>query len=237
MAGVFHFKQFSIDQTGCAMKVNTDGVLLSALVEADNPATILDIGTGTGVIALMLAQRFRDAAIEAVEIDEAAAKTATLNFNNSSFKNRLTVYSQSFTEFFKNHPRKKYDLIVSNPPFYINSLEASRKQMNLAKHADGDFFRSLILNISQHLTQVGQCWLILPLPTAGLVKALAAQHGLHLQKVVSIRSFTDSQPHREILVLSLSQTDISYQAFIIYADLKVYTEAYRKRLREYLTIF
>jgi len=237
MTGVFHFKQFSIDQTGCAMKVNTDGVLLGALVEADNPATILDIGTGTGVIALMLAQRFRDAAIEAVEIDEAAAKTAAMNFNNSSFKNRLTAYSQGFAEFFKNHPEKKYDLIVSNPPFYINSLEASGKQMNLAKHADGDFFRSLISNIFQHLTQTGQFWLILPLPTAGLVKDLAAQHGLHMQKAISIRSFADSQPHREILILSLLQTDINYQAFIIYTDLKVYTEDYRKRLREYLTIF
>lgn len=237
MSDIFRFKQFSIDQTGCAMKVNTDGVLLGAFVELDGAKTILDIGTGTGVIALMLAQKFKDAHIDAIEIDTAAAGTALLNFGNAPFENKPQVYAESFQQYFDRYPERKFDLIVSNPPFYINSLETSGKQMNLAKHTDSEFFRSLISNVSHHLTQTGQCWLILPLPTAGLVKALAAHYGLYLQKAISIRSFADSEPHREILVLSLSQTDINYEVFTIYADVKVYTEAYRKRLREYLTIF
>ena len=89
MSGIFQFKQFSVDQTGCAMKINTDGVLLGALANADSPASILDIGTGTGVIALMLAQRFGSAQIDAVEIDEPAAQTAKQNFKNSPFEESL----------------------------------------------------------------------------------------------------------------------------------------------------
>jgi tRNA1Val (adenine37-N6)-methyltransferase len=84
MANMFRFKQFSVDQTGCAMKINTDGVLLGALAHFNKPSFILDIGTGTGVIALMLAQRFPSAQLDAVEIDESAAETAKSNFENSS---------------------------------------------------------------------------------------------------------------------------------------------------------
>ncbi len=100
MSKVFRFKQFNVDQSGCAMKINTDGVLLGALVETDQPKTILDLGTGTGVIALMLAQRFGDARIDAVEIDPVAAQTAEKNFAGSPFFERLSIYSIGFEQFF-----------------------------------------------------------------------------------------------------------------------------------------
>src|ERR1700761_9046927 len=109
---MFHFKKFTVDQSGCAMKINTDGVLLGALAEADQPKTILDIGTGTGVIALMLAQRFNDARIHAVEIDPVAAQTAERNFAGSPFSERLGVYSVGFEQFFEQNADKKYDLII-----------------------------------------------------------------------------------------------------------------------------
>src|SRR4051812_18750759 len=112
---MFRFKQFSVDQAGCAMKINTDGVLLGAIAEVESPSTILDIGTGTGVIGLMLAQRFGNARVDAVEIDVSAAKTAGNNFANSSFNNRVTVFPVSIRAFFNEHSGKKYDLIVSNP--------------------------------------------------------------------------------------------------------------------------
>ena len=117
------------------MKINTDGVLLGAIAGEGEPLNILDIGTGTGVIALMLAQRFTDAKIDAVEIDEQAAITAKNNFSNSPFKNRLTLYANGFEQFFEDYPGKRYDLIVSNPPFYINSLQSPGVKTNLAKHA------------------------------------------------------------------------------------------------------
>src|SRR6185312_5079329 len=149
---MFQFKQFSVDQSGCAMKINTDGVLLGAFAGADDPVKILDIGTGTGVIALMLAQKFIDAKIDAVEIDENAAQTAAVNFKNSPFADRLTLYHLGFERYFDQFPERKYDLIVSNPPFYINSLRSPGVKKTLAKHTDNDFFERLIEYVSAHLT-------------------------------------------------------------------------------------
>src|ERR1700761_6457123 len=183
---MFRFKQFNVDQTGCAMKINTDGVLLGALAETDHPKTILDIGTGTGVIALMLAQRFGQAQIDAVEIDESAARTANLNFGRSAFANRMQTYTMSFGEFFEQHPEKKYDLIVSNPPFYINSLESPGEKKKLAKHTDEGFFADLLQDAAKHLNDKGTFWLILPLQTAQLVNVIAYQYNLNRQKKISV---------------------------------------------------
>ncbi len=168
MPDIFRFKQFAVDQTGCAMKINTDGVLLGALVEANQAKTILDIGTGTGVIALMLAQRFTEAQIDAVEIDPMAAQTAGKNFINSPYAERLNIYPVGFEQFFEQNPDKKYDLIVSNPPFFINSLKSPEAKRKLAKHTDEDFFKKLI-KISTHLNPDGVCWLIIPPTIADFV--------------------------------------------------------------------
>jgi tRNA1Val (adenine37-N6)-methyltransferase len=219
------------------MKINTDGVLLGALAEATGPAYILDIGTGTGVIAMMLAQRFTDTHIDAVEIDEAAAKVAGKNFADSSFTDKLAVYHNSFTTFFEQYPDKRYDLIVSNPPFYIDALTSPGARKNLAKHADRDFFNDLIINISQHLTEQGVCWLVLPLNTAELVESIAAKHDLFLQKSISISSFEEDEPHREIIVFGRSNKPLITETFIIYNEPKVYTDQYRDTLKEFFTIF
>lgn len=234
---MFHFKQFSIDQTGCAMKINTDGVLLGALATAHAPEHILDIGTGTGVIALMLAQRFANAIVDAVEIDKAAAHTARANFQNSKFNNRLALYAHSFEDYFSNHPAKNYDLIVSNPPFYINSLESPQAKKNTAKHADGNFFEKLVKAVAAHLTDTGSFWLILPIDTAELVKNIAQQNKLCLQKVIAIKSYPDSNPHREMLVLSWDNIKTVDEEFAIYQEEKVYSDVYIDKLKDFFTIF
>lgn len=234
---MFHFKQFSVDQTGCAMKINTDGVLLGALADTDKPSSILDIGTGTGVIALMLAQRFADAHIDAVEIDESAAITAESNFKASPFADRLTVFPVSFSDFFANHPDKKYDLIVSNPPFYINSLQSPGAKKNLAKHAGDGFFEGLISGVAEHLTENGICSLVLPIDTAELVKALAAQHQLYPQKIISVYSFKDDESHRKILALGFGEGESVEEKLVIYDSPKIYSKQYQEVLKEFLMIF
>lgn len=234
---MFRFKQFSVDQTGCAMKINTDGVLLGAMAGEGEPLNILDIGTGTGVIALMLAQRFMNAKIDAVEIDEQAAITAKNNFSNSSFESRLTLHAHGFEQFFEDHPEKRYDLIVSNPPFYINSLQSPGVKTNLAKHAADGFFEKLISVVAPQLTEQGICWLILPVDTSALVKNLALQSGLYLKKTISIHSFKDDAAHREILAFGKSNTPTQTDKFVIYSEPKVYTETYREVLKDFLTIF
>jgi len=219
------------------MKINTDGVLLGALAGTAEYSTILDIGTGTGVIALMLAQRFADARIDAVEIDESAAITAEINFKNSPFADRLRLFPIDIEGFFADHPDKKYDLIVSNPPFYINSLQSPGAKKNLAKHAGEGFFEGLIKGISKHLTENGTCWLVLPIDTAELVKTLAKQYQLHLQKVVSIHSFESDEAHREILALGFNTSQSEEEKLVIYDEPKVYSRQYQEVLKNFLTIF
>src|ERR1700748_2342466 len=107
---MFRFKQFTVDQTGCAMKINTDGVLLGAMATASDPRKILDIGTGTGVIALMLAQRYQEARIDAVEIDKLAAETADRNFKNSDFSAQLNIHPMSISDFIDTYIDEKFHL-------------------------------------------------------------------------------------------------------------------------------
>ena len=234
---IFRFKQFHVDQTGCAMKINTDGVLLGALVNGTHANTIFDMGTGTGVIALMLAQRFPHAQIDAVELDRAAATTAENNFSTSPYANRLKLYSQSFQDYFAAHHGVKYDLIVSNPPFYIQSLPSPGQEKAMAKHADNEFFGELIKCCVKHLSVTGSLWLILPQDTAALVKQLAKEQQLFVQHVIYVQSYPHSVPHREVLKLGHQQTEITDERLIIYNEPKVYSNSYQTVLKDFLTIF
>ncbi|GAB2687099.1 methyltransferase [Mucilaginibacter koreensis] len=237
MGDIFRFKQFAVNQTGCAMKVNTDGVLLGALVGNEQPSTILDIGTGTGVIALMLAQRFPEATIDAVEIDELAAQTAYQNFAHSPYAERLQLHPGDYQIYLNQHPDKEYDLIVSNPPFYIQSLKSPHTQKSVAKHADEQFFFTLIQQVVSHLSDEGQCWLILPVNTAALVKELSSGVQLYLQHSVLIGSYPDSIPHREVLALGKRRGEIITEDLHIYNEPKVYSQLYQTLLKNFLTIF
>jgi tRNA1Val (adenine37-N6)-methyltransferase len=234
---VFRFKQFSVDQSNCAMKINTDGVLLGTLAKADDPESVLDIGTGTGVIALMLAQRFHNAKIDAVEIDEGAAETARNNFTNSPFSNRVTAHPKGFETFFEQHPERKFDLIVSNPPFFLNSLTSPGVKKNLARHTDEVFYQKLIEDVALFLTDSGTCQLILPVETAELVKDLLVKHYLHLHKKISVLSFAGDKPHREMLIFGKEQKRLMEETFVIYDRPKVYSAGYEAVLKEFFTIF
>jgi tRNA1Val (adenine37-N6)-methyltransferase len=234
---MFRFKQFNVDQTGCAMKINTDGVLLGAITEANNPGTILDIGTGTGVIALMLAQRFNTAKIDAVEIDEVAAKTAERNFKGSPFTDGLSVYPLSFESYFDQFSERKYDLIVSNPPFYIASLKSPGAKKTLAKHTDIDFFGKLIKYVSKHLTTKGSFWLVLPVNISEVIIDLAANCLIYPQKIVNIQSYLHSKPHRVIICFGFSEVLPEITNFTIYSAVGVYSEEYQKLLQPYFLAF
>jgi tRNA1Val (adenine37-N6)-methyltransferase len=234
---MFRFKQFSVDQTNCAMKINTDGVLLGAVANHKNPQRILDIGAGTGVIALMLAQKFNNARIDAVEIDTLAAETAGRNFENSIFYEQLHIHSISINDYFDAHLHETFDLIISNPPFYINSLQSPEKTKKLAKHTDVNFFEALIKGISTHLSKDGLCWLILPIETSVQVKVLINQNGMYLQKMINIRSYKHSAPHREIVCLGFDDKPAFFGELVIYQSAGVYTEEYKEVLKPYFIAF
>ncbi len=233
---MFQFKQFSVDQTGCAMKINTDGVLLGAIAEANDPASILDIGTGTGVMALMLAQRYTNAIIDAVEIDESAVETAGRNFKNSAFHKRLNIHCSDINEFDENLERK-YDLIVSNPPFYINSLESPMERKTLAKHTEARFFELLIKDIAGFLAEKGTCWLILSINAATEVKALIKQNGTSVSRTIDVHSYPHSAAHRVILCFGFEEVSQQTIKFTIYKDSGIYSDEYRKLLKHYFLAF
>ncbi|TFF39534.1 tRNA1(Val) (adenine(37)-N6)-methyltransferase [Mucilaginibacter psychrotolerans] len=237
MADIFKFKQFDVDQAGCAMKVNTDGVLLGALAAANEPKTILDIGTGTGVIALMLAQRYNDARVDAVEIDTVAAQTASANFKAAKFAHRLSLFASGFEAYFESYPVVLYDLIISNPPFFLNSLMSPGAKKNLARHTDDAFFERLIKCVATHLSPDGVCALILPLETADLVKLLLPENDLQVQSTLSIKSFSESVPHRKLLTIGRHRQIAVEDEYVIYDAPKVYSEEYQNALRGFLTIF
>lgn len=237
MASIFQFKQFSIDQTDCAMKVNTDGVLLAALVNSDAPVQILDVGTGTGLIALMLAQRFPLALIDAVEIDEKAAKTAESNFSGSPFSNRSCLFHTSIEEYFLNYTGQ-YDLIVSNPPFFVNSLRSEDPAKGIARHTDKSFFENLLKESANKLSDKGLLFIILPIETSELVKKLIVSiPKLKVKREIMIHSFSESSPHRKILAIGFGVSEPIENKFIIYEEPGIYTSEYRTLLKDFLTIF
>lgn len=155
----FQFQQFRVDQDKCAMKISTDAVMLGAVADAVSPKEILDVGTGTGVIALMLAQRFADAKIQAVEIDPQAAAQALDNFRSNTFSDRMQLWEGRFQDF---EPNQNYDLIVSNPPYFPDHLKSSDTQRNRALHTVELSFADLLEKVNLLLKEVGQFWIILP---------------------------------------------------------------------------
>ena len=155
----FRFKQFSVEQDDVAMKVGTDGVLLGAWAECDGARRILDIGTGTGVIALQMAQRNPTAQVQAVEIDETAAHRARANFDNSPWAERLEVAQTAVQEF---SPTEKFDLIISNPPYFIDSLLPPDAKRSTARHTHDLTFEELDRAVCRLLAENGKFALILP---------------------------------------------------------------------------
>lgn len=157
----FRFKQFTIIQEKSAMKVGTDGVLLGAWVNCVDAKNVLDIGTGTGLIALMIAQRAKQAQVGAVEIDKDAFIEAELNIKNSPWKDRVSVFNTSF-QIFSESSTQKYDLIVSNPPFFTQSKKADTESRTSARHDDTLSVADLFTGVSIILTDDGEFSIIIP---------------------------------------------------------------------------
>jgi tRNA1Val (adenine37-N6)-methyltransferase len=219
------------------MKVNTDGVLLALLAEPAFPESVLEIGTGTGVMSLILAQRFPGANIQAVEIEKMAADTAAANFSASDFNSRLLALHSSFQEYFVLNPDLRFDLIISNPPFFIDSLSSDDPSKRLARHTGLLFFDELFRSSAVHLNKAGELVLVVPLRISQYLQNLAGRHELFLRKKISILSFLDSIPHREILTFGFSGRKAEEKKFVIYNAPKQYSDEYRELLKDYFTIF
>ncbi len=197
--GVFRYKQFNIRQDNTAMKIGTDGTLLGAWVDVSKANTILDIGTGTGVIALMVAQRNLEAKVTAVEISEDAIIDATFNIQESPWADRVELISTSLQRF---QSMDKYDVIVSNPPFFENSLKAETTNRNNARHTDSLHY-SEILDFAQiHLSENGILAMILPVENAEKCIEMSSKYGLYLKRKTWVKPVPHKAPHRIVFELT-----------------------------------
>ena len=231
---IFKFKQFEVDQTGCAMRINTDGVLVAAMANHNRPGKILDIGAGTGVIAMMLAQRFTEADVYAVEIDLQAAETAEKNFKNSVFSSRLHLDHVAIEDY---QSSEKFDLIVSNPPFFVNDLKNEELRKGMARHASDNFFSLLVEKSNQLLDARGSLWLILPLKQAEEVIVEAMKYQMKLKTRISICSDRDKLPFRQIICLGREDDLLHESDFYIYESRGKHTLEYQKLLKDFFLAF
>jgi tRNA1Val (adenine37-N6)-methyltransferase len=189
MNSYFKFKQFTIQQDKCAMKVCTDACLFGAwaanylVTQKINPATILDIGTGTGLLSLMLAQK-TDAAITAVEIEEAAYTQATENIAASIFKNKITVHLADITKhIFPN----KFDTIICNPPFFEDQLKSNNVARNTAMHATTLSYNALAKAINENLSENGNAFILLPHYAVAQFENILAAENLLVQHIENVK--------------------------------------------------
>ena len=196
---LFQFKQFAVKQDQCAMKIGTDGVLLGAWVPTDNhPNSILDIGTGTGIIALMLAQRCDAQQIDALEIDENAYEQAVDNFESSPWSDRLFCFHAGLDEFVE-EPEDEYDLIVSNPPFYTEDYFSNNEQRDLARFADAMPFEDLIEAADLLLSENGIFSVIIPFKEEASFIALAEKYELYPIKITRVKGTPTTEIKRSLL--------------------------------------
>lgn len=180
----FQFKQFTVHQEHCAMKVGIDGVLLGTWADVVGAKNILDIGTGTGLITLMLAQRSK-ANIRAIDIDKAACIQAQENVNISDWTDRISIQQLSLQAFSK-QANIKYDHIVSNPPYFVDSLKAGTLERTAARHTDSLTHEELILNAKSLLTETGRMSIILPVNEGLQCIEIAKNAGLYCSKLVTV---------------------------------------------------
>ncbi len=209
----FQFKKFIIEQEKCAMKVGTDGVLLGAWVNVNKAKRVLDVGTGTGLIAIMLAQR-SVASIDAIEIEKVAAKQAAENILNCPWKNRIHLYPISLQDFIL-EKKSNYDLIVSNPPYFTNSFTNPDSERKLARHNDMLRMDELFEGISGMLSNDGRFAIIYPTEMLNLICGKAADCKLHLIRLTEVFPTPDKQSNRILAEFSFREDRVERNKIII----------------------
>lgn len=233
----FAFKQFIIKQDMCAMKVGTDAVLLGAWIFPNGSRQILDIGTGTGVVALMLAQK-TEAHIDAIDIDTNAFNQASQNVLESKFSNQISLFHFSLQDYAK-VADKKYNLIVTNPPYFEQSLKSSDEQRSSARHADVLPFEELINGVIKLLEPKGKFCLILPTLEAEKFRALAQKRGLFLSKLLRVKSKVNKDTDkRHLMQFEFTPTEFSEKTIAIELDERhQYTDDYKQLTKDYYLNF
>ena len=234
MSKPFTFKQFTIAQDRCAMKIGTDGVLLGAWASIDhNPYSILDIGSGTGIISLMLAQRSIADNIEAIELDDAAYEQCTENFEASTWADRLFCFHAGFDEFVDEYATDEtdedelYDLIVSNPPFYAEDVTSGNEARDNARQNTSLPFNELLSGASKLLSKNGIFSTIIPFKEEEEFVKLAATFQLFPKRITRVKGNANAEVKRSLLEFTKKlSSNLKTEGLVIEKDRHIYTEDY-----------
>lgn len=227
----FAFKQFTVWQSDCALKVCTDACLFGAWVAhqltSNPPTTILDIGTGTGLLSLQLAQKLPGAFIDAVELDPAAATQAAQNAAASNFN--IQVHNIDI----KNYSGKKYQHIISNPPFFENDLKSEHALKNQAMHSTTLSLQTLFTCADDLLEPAGSFSILLPFARANEVETLAQSHGFSIAHKAVVQQTPNHTPFRVIYIFGKTVFETASETSIVIKENDSYTPAFTSYLKDY----
>jgi tRNA1Val (adenine37-N6)-methyltransferase len=234
----FKFKQFSVNQNKCAMKIGTDAVLIGAWTSLENnPLSILDIGAGTGVLSLMLAQRSNAlpiaiGIIDAIEIDDDAYEQCVKNFEQSDWNDRLFCFHASLEEFVEDN-EDKYSLIICNPPFYAEDYKTDNTSRDLARFQDAMPFEHLLESISKLLSEKGLFSVIIPFKEEEIFISLASKYNLFPNRIMHVKGNPSSEIKRSLMEFSFSENNTEISELIIETERHQYTEEYINLTKEF----
>lgn len=229
----FRFKQFNVAQGKSAMKVGTDGVLLGAWVRIpDEVDSVLDIGTGTGLIALQIAQRCDSEIIDALEIESGAFEQAVENFENSPWSDRLFCYHASLQEFALEMD-EGYDLIVCNPPYFNNSYQAKGEKRNLARQTEQLDFETLLKCTSRLLNPEGTCAFIIPMDQEEIFTAAGKKNSLYPNRITRVKGSPSSPVKRSLIQFQREKASPDLSELIVETSRHVYTQKYVDLVKDF----
>ncbi|MFL2579264.1 MAG: tRNA1(Val) (adenine(37)-N6)-methyltransferase [Parvicellaceae bacterium] len=232
----FNFKKFSIHQNNAAMKIGTDGILIASWVNVSKKFRALDIGSGTGIITIMLCQRNLNLELDSLELSANAIMDAKINIENCNWSDRIKLFHQDLKDF---HPDSNYDLIVSNPPYFKKSLQPSNSERSKARHQNDLKLEDILKFSNQNLTKDGSLNIILPFEQKKEAIEFAKKHGLNAIRECAVYPKPNKAPHRILIEFSRSENKqlIKESLVIEEAGRHNYSEDYKKLTREFYTIF
>lgn len=235
--GGFTFKQFFVAHDRCAMKVGTDGVLLGAWAPVVGVRRALDIGSGSGLIALMLAQRSADEVIiDAVELDEAAAAQACENVRQSAWSHRIRIYAQDIHQYATSH-EAKYDLIVSNPPYFKPAVACRDQARHNARYTETLTHHALVACAAQLISDKGFFCVVLPYDIGVVFESQAHRGGWHTFARLNVSDRGDTRLHRVLLALTRQPTPVEVERMAIKQADGSYTEDFRRLITEFYLLY
>ena len=227
----FQFKQFSVKNEKSAMKVNTDSVLLGAWAQISEDAkTGLDIGSGTGILALMIAQRNQNLEITGIEIEPNSFEESKFNFNNSPWNKRLEAVNLPVQKY---ESTPLFDFIITNPPYFENDLKNEDSNKTTARHTDSLSFQELITFAEINLSLKGNFNLILPLTESKIFREIAKQTSLFLIKIAFVKPNNNKTINRVMMTFSKTKKELDEETFCVYQSQGVYSQRHHELTKDF----